>query len=216
MSWFIIILNILELLSCIVGFMYWNKLKQTYWRWFPVYLGVIILSEITGEYFLHVRHDLETNIAVYSYFGIPIQFFFFYWMFYKQFKNSNKSKWPLISAAVYFACLIADLFYISKIKFYFESFSYIIGSIFLLILILIYFTGFIKSEEIIKYKTSMMFWVCVGLMLFYVGAIPFFAFRKALYVQYRSFFYIYWYTQFGLNYLMYLSFMLSFIWGKPK
>lgn len=216
MSWFIIILNMLELLACVTGFIFWNKIKSTYWKWFPVYLALIVLTEITGEYFLHIQGNLQLNIAVYSYFGIPLQFLFFYWLFYWQFKNSNKGKWPLISAAIYLISLLADLLYISKIRFYFESFSYIIGCLFLLVLILIYFTRFIKSDEILKYKSSMMFFVCIGLMVFYVGAMPFFAFRKALYVNHKDFFYLYWYIQFGLNYMMYLLFIVSFIWGKPK
>ena len=216
MTWHIIILNVLELSACITGFLFWNKIRHSYWRWFPVYLGVIILTEVAGEYLLYVRYDLKLNIAVYSYFGIPIQFLFFYWIFYRQFKHTNKSKWPLISLAIYSICLITDLLYISKIKFYFESFSYTVGCLFLLILLLIYFSGFIKSDEIIKYKASIMFWVTLGLILFYVGSMPFFAFRKALYVEHKDFFYIYWYIQFGLNYLMYLLFVVSFIWGKPK
>ncbi|MBK8610825.1 MAG: hypothetical protein IPL84_13030 [Chitinophagaceae bacterium] len=216
MSWFIIILNILELATALTGFLFWKKIKDSHWKWFPIYLGIIFLTEMTGEYFLHVKADLKTNIAVYSYFGIPVQFFFFYWLFHQQFKNTNKSKWPLISAAVYFISLVADLLYISKIQFYFESFSYVIGCVFLLVLILIYFNRFIKSDEIIRYKSSMKFWVCIGLLVFYVGAMPFFAFRKALYVDNKDFFYIYWYAQFGLNYLMYLFFIISFIWGKPK
>jgi len=216
MSWFIIVLNILEFMACITGLVFWNKFKNSYWKWFPVYLGVIILTELIGEYLLHVKKDLASNIALYSYFGIPIQFFFFYWLFYQQFKPAAKSKWPLISAAIYLICLVTDLAYISKIKLYFESFSYVIGCIFLLILILIYFARFIKSDEIIKYRTSMMFWVALGLMIFYIGAMPFFAFRTELYRQDKDFFYTYWYIQFGLNYLMYLLFIISFIWGKPK
>lgn len=216
MSRFRIVLNILELSACIVAFLYWNKIKNTYWKWFPVYLAVIVLTEIAAEYLLHVKKDLASNIAIYSYFGIPLQFFFFYWLFYQQFRNTKNSKWPLISAATYFVCLVADLLYISKIKYYFESFSYTIGCIFLLILILIYFTRFTRSDEIIKYKSSMMFWVSIGVILFYIGTMPFFAFRTALYRQYPDFFYIYWYIQFGLNYLMYLLFIVSFVWGKPK
>jgi hypothetical protein len=216
MSWLIIVLNILELLSCIAGFIFWSKIKNTYWKWFPVYLGIIFLTEITAEYLLHVKNDLASNIAIYSYFGIPLQFFFFYWIFYQEFRNTKNSKWPLISAVIYLICLVADLLYISKIKFYFESFSYIIGCIFLLILILIYLASFTRSDAIIKYKSDMMFWVSLGLVIFYAGAMPFFAFRKALYVEYNDLFYVYWYIQFGLNYLMYLFFIVSFIWGKPK
>jgi hypothetical protein len=216
MSWYIIVLNLLELLASLTGFIFWKKIKDTHWRWFPVYLGIIFLTEIVGEYFLFVRGDLSTNIAVYSYFGIPLQFFFFYWLFHQELKKTKKSVWPLVSAAIYLISLVADLAYISSIKFYFESFSYIIGCIFLLVLLFIYFTRFTKSDEIINYRTSMMFWISLGLMLFYIGTIPFFAFRKVLYVEHKELFYVYWYVQFGLNYLMYLFFTISFIWGKPK
>lgn len=216
MTWFIIVLNILELSACITGFLYWNKIRHTYWKWFPVYLAIIFLIEITGEYFLHVRNDLRVNIILYSYLGIPLQFFFFYWIFYRQFVKTRLAIWPLISAAIYFICLVADLPYLSKINFYFESFSYIMGCIFLLILLLIFFSRFIRSDDILHYRTSIMFWVCLGLLLFYVGCMPFFAFRKVLYNDYRDFFYIYWYVQFCFNYLMYLLFIIAFIWGKPK
>jgi hypothetical protein len=215
MNW-VIILNILELAACVTGFYYWKKIKDTYWRWFPVYLGIIFITEMACEYFLQVKHNLPLNIAIYSYFGIPIQFFFFYWLFFKQFTGTNISKWPLISAAVYFIALVADLAYISNIPFYFESFSYIIGCIFLLGLLIAYFARFAGSDEIINYRSSMMFWTCLGLILFYVGSMPFYAFRNKLYVEYKDLFYVYWYIQYGLNYVMYLLFIVSFIWGKPK
>lgn len=216
MKWYIIVLNIFELLSCLTGFIFWKKIKYSYWKWFPVYLGLIVLTEVTGEYFLHARNDLKTNIAIYSYFGIPLQFFFFYWLFQQQFKKINNNKWPLISAAIYFIALIADLAYISKLKFYFESFSYVIGCLFLLILLLMFFFRFTKGDDIFGYKNNMMFWVSIGLMLFYIGTMPFFAFRNMLFVKNEQMFYIYWYAQFGLNYLMYLLFIVAFVWGKPK
>lgn len=216
MPWFIYTLNAFELMACIVGFMYWQKIRDAYWKWFPVYLGVIVLIEMTGEYMLHVKKDLSANIAIYSFFGIPLQFFFLYWLFYQQFKKTSNSNWPLISAVIYLAALITDLSYISGIEFYFESFSYTIGCTLLLALLFIYFFRFIKSDEIIGYKNNMMFWVSIGVLAFYIGTMPFYAFRKKLYVEFENFFYIYWYIQFGLNYLMYLFFIFSFIWGKPK
>lgn len=216
MPWFLYLLNAFELLACVIGFLYWKKIKETYWKWFPIYLGVIVLTEIIGEYFLFVRDDLQTNTIIYSYFGIPIEFLFFYWLFHQNFRKTSNYKWPLISATIYIISLVVDLSYISKIEIYFESFSYTIGCILLLVLLLIYFSGFIRGSEIINYKSSMMFWVSVGIMVFYIGTMPFYAFRTKLFAEYEKFFYIYWYIQFGLNYLMYLFFTISFIWGKPK
>lgn len=216
MRWQLIVLNLLELTACITGFCYWNKLKQSFWKWFPVYLAVIFLTEIVAEYFLFVRKDLGVNIAIYSYWGVPVQFLFLYWLFWKHYRSSDKRKLPLIAAVIYLCALILDLFYVSKVKFFFESFSYTIGCLFLLVLVLIFFFRFTRSDDIISYKSSILFWVSVGVLLFYVGTMPFFAFRKRLYVDHKELFYIYWYTQFVLNYMMYSFFILSFIWGKPK
>jgi hypothetical protein len=216
MRWQIIILNILELAACLTGFLYWRKLKHSFWKWFPVYLAVIFLTEISAEYFLYARKDLSTNIDIYSYWGIPVQFFFFFWIFWKSYQGSDKKKWPLIAAIIYMGALVTDLFYVSKVKFFFESFSYTIGCLFILILVLIFFFGFTRSNEIINYRSSMLFWVSAGLLLFYIGTMPFFAFRKRLYVDHKDLFYLYWYVQFALNYLMYSFFISSFIWGKPK
>ena len=216
MNRFILILNFLELASCITGFLYWNKIKDTYWKWFPVYLGIIFLTEIAGEYFLFVKDDLVTNIAIYSYFGIPLQFLFFYWIFYKQFTGTKFNALTLIAVILYLVALVADISYIGKIQFYFESFSYVIGCLLLMIILIVFFIRFVNSNDIIHYKSSIIFWVSLGLLLFYIGTMPFFAYRTKMYNEIRELFFRYWYLQFGLNYLMYLFFMLSFICGKTK
>jgi hypothetical protein len=207
MSWPVIVLNAFELLACIVGFVCWIKIKDTYWRWFPVYLALIVLVEITAEYFLHVKKNLVLNNGIYQYFGLPLEFLFLYWLFYR---------WPLIAAAIYLACWLLDIFYLGQLSLYFESISYIIGTIMLTVLLLIFFINFSKSDAILKYQSSMMFWVCIGLMIFYVGTLPFYGLRTTLYHLDKHFFYAYWYIQFVLNYLMYTLFVVAFIWGKPN
>lgn len=216
MSWFIIILNIFEALACLAGFLYWKKIRNSYWYLFPLYLGIIVLTEFTGEYFLHVKKDLDLNIAVYRYFGIPVQFFFFYWLFYQYFKSIKRNKWPLFFGAIYLASWVFDLTYMSRIKLFFDSFSYVIGCIMLLVLLLIYFIRFVKSDELLQYKSSMMFWVCLGVMIFYIGSLPFWGLRTTLLMKYPNLFYVYWHIQFVFNCMMYILFSVSFIWGKPK
>jgi hypothetical protein len=216
MPWFLILLNILEIAACITGFLYWKKIRHSYWRWFPVYLGIIVLTELTGEFFLFVLGDLSSNIAVYRFFGVPLQFLFFFWLFYHYFRNTAVKNWPLYMAVIYLACLGLDLTIIGKMELYFDSFSYTIGNILLLIILLLFFFRFAKSDEILRYKTSMIFWVCIGLMIFYIGSLPFYALRTTLYNQYTDIFYIYWYVQFGMCISMYILFIFSFVWGKLK
>ena len=216
MPWFIIVLNILEISSCITGFVFYKKIKNSYWRWFPVYLGIISATELIAEYFLYAEGNLRMNDNIYRFFGIPFEFLFLFWLFYQYFFKTSQSKWPLFAMVGYIICLLADLLFVGKMKLFFDSFSYTIGNILLLVLLIMFFLRFIKSEEILHYKSSMMFWVSVGLLVFYLGSLPFYGLRTTLYNQYPGFFYLYWYIQFGLNYLMYILFSLAFIWSKQK
>lgn len=208
----------LELLACITGFVYWKKIKDTYWKWFPFYLGILFLTEIAGQILRLVFDDNETNTAIYRYFGIPIQFLFFFWLFYCYFSNLNKKDriWPPIGAAIYILSWLTEWFFFEKVRWWFMSFSYTIGNIMLLVLVILFFIRFINSEMILKYKQSMMFWVCLGLLIFYLGAFPYFALRNTLFYNFRSVFDVYSYVSLGLDYLMYICFIIAFICSRPK
>ncbi|HRI25979.1 MAG TPA: hypothetical protein PLZ45_14975 [Ferruginibacter sp.] len=219
----ITVLDIFEGIACITGFVYWKRVRNSYWRWFPFYLAAIVINEVTGVYLLHVKRNLSLNTALYSYWGIPLQFFFFFWLFHRYFKEAGiKTKWPPLAAAIYGICWLSDIFswpdlyYLSQVKLYFDSFSYTIGNIGLLVLLLIFFLRFSKSDEVLHYRSSRMFWVCLGLLIFYVGSMPFYGIRTTLYYQYPDIFYPYWNIQFIMGCLMYLFFSISFIWGKAK
>src|ERR1700733_13083217 len=112
MNWFTILLNIFECIACITGFLYWKMIRQSYWRWFPVYLAIVVLTELFGKYAVYIKKDAALNTAIYNYWGIPMEFLFFYWLFYQYFRRSsaNGNKWPLYSAAIYLLCWLSEIF----------------------------------------------------------------------------------------------------------
>jgi hypothetical protein len=213
MPWLTIILNFFELAACITGFLFWNKIRDTYWKWFPVYLAIILLVELTAEYFSYVRDNVAVNDAIYWFFGIPVEYLFLYWLFYQY---AKPRKWPLLLAAIYVLAWILGLIYLSNLKLNFDSFSVTIGNSLLLVSLFIFFIRFSNSNAILHYRSSMMFWVCLGLLIYYVGSLPFYGMRTTLWKDYRNIFYVYWYIQFFLNCCMYSLFMIAFIWGRPK
>ncbi len=216
MYW-VILLNIFEAAASVAGFLYWSKIRNSYWRWFPVYLGIIFLTEISAEYFLFVEHNLAVNNNIYRFLSLPLEFLFLFWLFDKYFSEKGTTiKWPLLFAILYLAAFLADVFYISRMKLFFDSFSYTIGNMLLLILLLRFFMKFSNSDEILNYKSSIMFWVSLGLLLFYLGTLPFWGLHTTLYNEYPDIFNVYWYAQNLLNYLMYTLFIISFVWGKPR
>jgi len=211
-----LLLNFFELLACVAGFISWKKVKDSFWKWLVIYLSLITVTEIGNEYIGYRLGNERLNAGINFFFSIPLQFIFFFWLFYQWFQPRNEKRWPLAGAAIYFISLLTELLYFGERKLWFLSFSYTTGNIVLLLLTLLFFYNFMNSDEILKYKNSMMFWVSLGLLFFYLGSLPFFGLWNTLATGYPNVFNQYWMVQMGLNCLMYLFFSIAFIWGKPK
>ncbi|WP_272149004.1 hypothetical protein [Tenacibaculum aiptasiae] len=90
-----------------------------------------------------------------------------------------------------------------------------VGTILLSFLVVLEFIKQIKNDNILEFNRNKMFYITVGVILFYIGTYPFFAFNDILikdkYIHIWNMYYIYFLIS---NYLMYLLFAASFIWGK--
>ncbi len=207
-------LNAFEIGAALTGFANWKKLKNSYWRFFPIFLLLIFINEIIGK--IINLYSQPVNAAFYRYYGIPVQFLFYFWLFYNYFKKTKFSKWPLVGVATYIISWLLEMFFLKLKDIWFMSFSYTIGNIILLVMIIVFFVMFINSDEILDYKKSLMFWTALGLIVFYLGTFPLYALRNTLVLHYPKVFYTYYYVSFFLNYCMYLLFITGFICHKPK
>jgi hypothetical protein len=205
----------MELVACVTGFIYWHKVKRSYWRKFPFYLLFIVLAECVG-YTLSVNKMQVANVAFFNYIEIPIEFLFFFWLFHQSFKHTKNNKLAPISTIIYVVAWLTDIFYFSKHKFGFYSFSYTVGNLLLLVLILRYYVQLVTSDEILTFKTNMQFWVSAGMLLYYLGTFPFYGLTNTLSANYKTLYYSYIYVMYSLNCLMYLMFTLGFIWSNPN
>ncbi|WP_341840303.1 hypothetical protein [Chitinophaga caseinilytica] len=208
--------NAFELMACVTGFVYWRKLRGTYWQWFPVYLALILAMELGGKYLRDVLGHVDWNFILFRYVCIPLQFLFYCWLFRQYFKGTPVRGLPLLAAAVYVLSFGADVALVQPGRFWFFSFSYTVGNLVLLVLIFTYFIRLVRDEEALQFKTSLMFWVCFGLLLFYLGTMPFYGLHNTLRMKYPAIFMVYWYIQITLSALMYSSFTLGFIWSRQK
>lgn len=209
------ILLVFELLAALTGLLLLNKWRRTFWVYFPFYLLFISLSEITATYFArHIGHWANNNL--HSFVIRPVTFLFFYWLFYKQ-DQADKRQNPVntLVAVVYIAGLLADYFYFRHETLWIHSFSFSLGTVLLLVLLVRYFAYFIFNN-ILNYRRSMMFWVSLALFIYYVITFPFFALRNTLAKEYPEIFINYWYVQMCLSCLMYILFTFSFIWTRPR
>lgn len=212
----VLALNAFEAIAFVTGFIYWNKLKTTYWKYFPVYLFCIFLCEMAGKY-MKLHGMKEANKLFFNHFVINAEFLFFYWLFYRSFSRSKNKKVAFAFICIYITGVFMDMGYVSKYEYWFSSFTYALGVVLMLILIALYFIQLATSDEaILQVRTNMLFWICVGLLFFYVGTFPYYGLRNTLWRNYKDVAKVYSYFSFGLNYFMYFMFAFSIICGKPK
>lgn len=84
-----------------------------------------------------------------------------------------------MGTAIYLLTLLADMLFFNQMrKFWFSSLSYLVGNIILLILIIIFFL--VSQTGTTTYQGNMMFWTCTGLLVFYLGSLPFYGLWNTL------------------------------------
>jgi len=209
------ILFFFEVLACVTGIFYYNKVKNTHWKLFSMYLVFIVLSELAG-YYLSIHHQMAINLNFFNYFEIPVEFIFFFCMFYLTARKNSQRLLPFLCTVIYLVFWLIDIFYFSKKTHVFYSVSYTIGNLLLLILILRFFILLATSDEIITFRQNMLFWVSLGLLFFYLGSFPYYGLLNKFGPKYPELTYQYKFVVYGLNSLMYLMFTVSYICGKPN
>jgi hypothetical protein len=206
---YLTLLHICEFVAAFVAVLKYNSVKNSYWKWFVFYLIYIfcyeMISYLTINYF---------NFKLDFYFGkiqVPIEFLILFWLF--ALKSLANKKLFIVCSSIYLFSLIPDESILKSN--YFSSFNYIVGALILLVLVILEFNKQIKDENIINFKENKMFYITIGVILMYIGTLPFFGLYypiikvPSIWNNYYKYFMI-------SNCFMYLLFAASFIWGKVK
>lgn len=204
------LLFILEIIASLTALLYYKKNKTTYWKWFTVYLFTIILCDVLIVKFVPTLGIKKQYF--HAYLVIPLQFIFFYWLY--AFQSLKKKRLFWLFLILYVLSFIPVELYFTKLKVVY-SFNYTIGSFLLMILVFLEFQKQIRNDDILVFQSNKMFYINIGIMLFYVGTLPFFGLYNLI-VKEPEIWNIYYLYFLLSNCLMYLLFTASFIWGKPK
>jgi len=201
-------LVVIQFIAALLGAVYLLKLKNSYWKWFSIYLIIIFIQECFWKF--NVSIERQYRVAYYVFFGVPLQYLFLYWLYaLKSLKNKNLF---FLSVIGYVLAIGVSLF-LKNINEVF-SISISIGTIILIVLIILEFIKQTNTDNILKFKGNKMFYINIGLILFYVGSYPFHLLGPELHKNHLDIWNMY-FTYFLIaNCSMYLLFSASFIWGK--
>ena len=200
----------LQFATVIVALFHWSKLKGSYWKWFIFYLCIIFLVEAFSKWGLQGRPT--ARVYLYDFFGIPIQFLFFYWLYAIKSLKSPALFWVCIS--VYGISFLPYFTLFAKESIVY-SLSYTVGNVLLMLMVFLEIFKQIQSEKILLFRSNFMFYINIGIMLFYIGTLPFFSFYGLILkdIVFWNSYYVFFMVA---NHIMYLLFISAFIWGKPN
>ncbi len=199
-----------EGLAAIISIIYFNSSKERHWKYFSLYLILMFLCEVMGKWgHLLIEYDKP---KFYNYFVIPVEFLFFYWLYAS--KSLGKPKlFYFLSLLYLLSFLPSESFFTSK-KIIF-SFNYTFGCLILMVLVIMEYYKQINSSDILNFSRNKMFYINLGVTLFYIGTLPFWTFFTLI-KNYREIYNVYFSYFLISGIIMYLLFSISFIWGKQS
>ncbi|MCJ7934588.1 MAG: hypothetical protein MUW56_13390 [Chryseobacterium sp.] len=196
--------------TAITAIIYFNREKHHYWKYFCLYLVLIFLCEVFGKY--SPRFIEYDSSKFYNYFVIPLEFIFFYWLYAA--KSFGKPKLFYILSLTYLLSFIPNELFFNTRKEIF-SLNYTLGCLILMGLVIMEYYKQVNSSEILNFSRNRMFYINLGVTLFYIGTMPFWTFFIQI-KQYKEIRDIY-YSYFQMSLIvMYILFSVSLIWGKHK
>jgi len=206
-----------ECITALIAISYFPKLKDSHWKWFSRYLIFIFAQEFLWIIIIPVDPSntslTEFRTFYYNYIGLPIQYFFFFWLYaYKSLQNRTL----FYTFFVLYLPTVTILHQLLSAHIQRFTLNILVGSTLLTILAILEFVRQIRHEDILRFKENKMFYINTGTFLFYVGTFPLSVIivlksSNEIIKEGFTFFMYYFYIS---NYIMYSLFSASFIWGK--
>ncbi len=156
-----------SIISLLIIISVYKKLQPQWLRLFLYFLFFSVVIDLTAtfysQYFKKSNHFI-INLT------LPVIFTFYFYIFYKAFETKKLRKMVYASFIIYMIFFFCDIIFINGLFFY-NSYSYCLGCILIILCCLLYFMWLFTSEMLVNYFKIPMFWIATGLMFFYAGNI---------------------------------------------
>ncbi len=210
------LLNGFELAATVAGFCYLSKWKSSYWKWFPWLMLFTLATELVAKYMGRQPGLGAYNYMVYRYLNIPVTVLFYLWLFYRSFVQRHMHILIVVIAGIYATAWLAEELAGDPGLRQWGAYSYAAGFAGLLVLAITWLSMLVRRREVLYFKQNMHFWVCAGLLVYYIVTLPFRLMLIPLYENFPDVADVYLHVTYFFNYIMYTSFIIGFKWAKPE
>lgn len=202
-----------ELASLVVALVMARKLWGSPFFLFIPFLLLTNVQEWGSHYGLfsiHKSNSLSLNIFT------NIEFVFYAWFFYRYTEGSDHKRRILILTAIYIILAVTNILFIQGV-YRFHSFSYLIGSMLMVYYVCYFFYALFNGDAYVDLLRYPVFWVCVGLFVFYLGMFTYYAFFELVAVDSILKYIVLFNVLMNIfNIVLYSCFSMAFLCHRPK
>lgn len=210
-----------EIVAAIIGTLFIYKYKKTSLKYFLYLLWYIVFTEILGKY------ADELNLSYIGENGVKYNFWLYnllysiilpvlYLIYFNLIKTAKFKFWIKIFVYLFLIISIINWSFIQNFRTEWLDTPFIVGAIFLTIIILLYFIELLRSEKIVTFHKSLLFWISVGLLIFYTSTIPFRVVQNIYATSPDISIVKLFIIKYILAIAMYVIFSFGFIWSKKE
>ncbi len=207
LSYYIYLLVITS--SMLVCLILYKSVKKTALKYFLPFLVLTIIVELSGLWMN--QHGIK-NYLLFNVFT-TVEFVFYSFLFFKHYRKNENKLLSLLFMPLYTLAVIINLIYFQGID-RFHTYTFLLGSFFIVVFCCLFFYESVLPEYIESTLTKEpFFWVCTGLLLFYLGSViinALFEYLRTFDMQFEGK-KIYSTINQILNILLYTAFLISFI-----
>lgn len=200
-----------EMLSLVIAIFCYKALKQTKMVYFIPFLLLTVVVEFIG--YLAIVYEIRgKNYWLYNVFNL-IEFLFYAYLFASNFQLKFLRVLAYASMPVLILFSSLNYIYIQGSE-NFHTYTLLLGSFFMVFFCCCFFYEWVLPEQITQNLVRQpFFWICVGLLLFYLGSVIINALfeylRSSDMIQEGKRIYVF--INRSLNIILYTSFSISFL-----
>lgn len=203
-------------ITLVLALVRYGKYYETPLQYFPILLLYTLLNEILGlvvvryDYFdLSFEANYENyNVVIYAIYNI-IFYLYFYYLFWN-YAESKRLKRQIFFIGILFCSVALFNMFIQDITTEHQIISYLFGGITLIYLSI----SHLRKVSISVEKKDILFWICIGLLIFLLGYLPIKVIR---YLKIEGINYmLIWRMHILLILAMYFCFIVGFVRMREK
>ncbi|MBW1294731.1 hypothetical protein [Aquimarina litoralis] len=199
-----------EVLAAIIGTIFYFKYKNTkFLKYFIFFIWYVAFNELVG---LYIKLNEGVNAIIHNIYNL-VNFTFFLLLYRYYFKNKKNKKLAFYFCIIYLSSFVINGFFENYMSEY-QRLPYILGALFLVITILLYFFEILNSEQVLHAKKNLLIWISFGLLIYFVGNLPFRILRN--YYAELTDATVLFLVNITLTVVMNTCFIIGFIWSDKK